>query len=37
VPAIAEIWMVFCLLVVGVRSARTALHPTAADPALTPA
>ncbi len=37
VPAIAEIWMVFYLLIVGVRSPRTAPHPTVVDPALTPA
>jgi hypothetical protein len=36
-PAIAEIWMVFYLLIVGVRSPRTALHPQAAETALIPA
>ena len=36
-PTIAEIWMALYLLIVGVRSPRTALHPPAADAALIPA
>jgi hypothetical protein len=36
-PAIAEIWMVFYLLIVGVRSPRTTLHPPTVDAALIPA
>jgi hypothetical protein len=36
-PAISEIWMVFYLLVVGVRSPRTTARPPAADAAPIPA
>jgi hypothetical protein len=36
-PAISEIWMVFYLLVVGVRSPRATAHPPAADAAPIPA
>jgi hypothetical protein len=36
VPAVAEIWMVLYLLIVGVRASRVALHPVDAQAALTP-